>query len=87
MMNKTETIEKVNLALGQIRPFLNDDGGDIELIEVTDDFVVKVKFLGACKDCSMSPMTLKGGVEEAIKKVLPEVKEVITVDELEHTCS
>jgi Fe-S cluster biogenesis protein NfuA len=87
MMNNAETIEKVNLALEQIRPFLNDDGGDIKLIEVTDDFVVKVKFLGACKDCSMSPMTLKGGVEEAIKKVLPEVKEVITVDELEHTCS
>lgn len=87
MMNNAETIEKVNVALEQIRPFLNDDGGDIELIEVTDDFVVKVKFLGACKDCSMSPMTLKGGVEEAIKKVLPEVKEVITVDELKHTCS
>lgn len=85
-MNKTETIEKINVALEQIRPFLNDDGGDIELIEVTDDFIVKVKFLGACKECSMSPMTLKGGVEEAIKKVLPEVKEVITVDELAHTC-
>lgn len=80
-MNKTETIEKINIALEQIRPFLNDDGGDIELIEVTEDNVVKVKFLGACKECSMSPMTLKGGVEEAIKKVLPEVKEVITVDE------
>lgn len=81
MMNKTETIEKINVALEQIRPFLNDDGGDIELIEVTDDFVVKVKFLGACKDCSMSPMTLKGGVEEAIKKVLPEVQSVVMVEE------
>ena len=80
-MDKTEIIEKINVALEQIRPFLKDDGGDIELIEVTDDYVVKVKFLGACKECSMSPMTLKGGVEEAIKKVLPEVKEVITVEE------
>ena len=80
-MNKTETIEKINIALEQIRPFLKDDGGDIELIELTDDKVVKVKFLGACKSCSMSPMTLKGGVEEAIKKVLPEIKEVITVEE------
>ena len=80
-MNRNETIEKVNEALAQIRPFLNDDGGDIELIEVTDDFVVKVKFLGACKECSMSAMTLKGGVEEAIKKVLPEVKEVITTND------
>lgn len=79
--SKEDIIKKINLALDSIRPFLNDDGGDIELIEFTDDNVVKVKFLGACKSCSMSPMTLKGGVEEAIKKVLPEVKEVITVEE------
>ena len=78
--SKQDIINKINLALDSIRPFLNDDGGDIELIEYTDQ-VVKVKFLGACKSCSMSPMTLKGGVEEAIKKVLPEVKEVITVEE------
>ena len=81
MDNKEDIINKINLALDSIRPFLNDDGGDIELIEYTDDHVVKVKFLGACKSCSMSPMTLKGGVEEAIKKVLPNVKEVITVEE------
>ena len=86
-MNQTEIIEKVNSALEQIRPFLNDDGGDIELIEVTDDLTVKVKFLGACKSCSMSPMTLKGGVEDAIKKVIPEIKSVVTIDDLEHACS
>ncbi len=86
-MNRAETIDKINLALEQIRPFLNDDNGDIELIEVTDDFIVKVKFLGACSECSMSPMTLKGGVEEAIKKVLPEVKEVVTIEEHNHSCS
>lgn len=79
---KNDIIEKINLALEQIRPFLNDDGGDIELIEITDDNIVKVKFLGACKECSMSPMTLKGGVEEAIKKVAPEIKEVITIEEI-----
>lgn len=79
--SKEDIINKINAALDSIRPFLNDDGGDIELIEFTDDNVVKVKFLGACKSCSMSPMTLKGGVEEAIKKVLPEVREVIMVEE------
>lgn len=79
--SKQNIINKINEALDAIRPFLNDDGGDIELIEFTDDNVVKVKFLGACKSCSMSPMTLKGGVEEAIRKVFPQVKEVITVDE------
>jgi Fe-S cluster biogenesis protein NfuA len=78
---KKDTIEKINLALEEIRPFLLDDGGDIELIELTEDLVVKVKFLGACKACSMSPMTLKGGVEDAIKRKIPEIKEVITIED------
>jgi len=78
---KKDIITKINLALDEIRPFLKDDGGDIELIELTDDFVVRVKFLGACKSCSMSSMTLKGGVEETIKRRIPEIKEVITIEE------
>ncbi len=80
-VSKKDIIKRINVALEQIRPFLNDDGGDIELIELTEDYVVKVKFLGACKECSMSPMTLKGGVEEAIKKSVPEIKEVITIEQ------
>jgi Fe-S cluster biogenesis protein NfuA len=80
-MNKQEILEKVNQALEQIRPFLNDDGGDIELIEVTDDLFVKVRLLGACKSCSMSSMTIKGGVEESIKRVIPELKGVITIED------
>ncbi|MEJ6735575.1 MAG: NifU family protein [Flavobacteriales bacterium] len=75
-------IDKINLALADIRPYLEDDGGDIELIEVTDDFIVKVKFLGACKSCNMSAMTLKGGVEETIKNAIPEIKAVIAVEEI-----
>ena len=81
-MNNEQLIEKINLALEDIRPYLKDDGGDIELIEVTDDLIVKVKFLGACNDCSMSATTLKGGVEEVIKKSVPEIKEVIAVEEI-----
>jgi len=80
-MNKKELISKINVTLDQIRPFLKDDDGDIELIEVTDDLVVKVKFLGACKSCNMNPSTLKGGVEEAIKKITPEIKAVIAIEE------
>ena len=80
-MNKQETIEKINVALEQVRPFLKDDWGDIELIELTDDMIVKVKFLGACKSCNMSPSTLKGGVEDAIKKLIPEIKAVIAIEE------
>ena len=81
-MNKPEIIERINLALDQIRPYLKDDEGDIEFVEITDDMVVKVKFLGACKSCSMSPSTLKGGIEEAIKKAIPEIKTVIAVEEV-----
>lgn len=81
-MNDPVLIDKINLALADIRPYLEDDGGDIELIEVTDDLIVKVKFLGACKTCTMSAMTLKGGVEEAIKKAIPEIKTVIAIEEI-----
>ena len=76
-------INKIEEALTQVRPYLESDGGDIRLVEVTDDYVVKVKLLGACSDCKVSIMTLKAGVEQAIKKVLPEVKEVVDVDKIE----
>ena len=70
--------EKVEEALNQIRPALVADGGNIELLDV-DDGVVKVKLTGACSDCPMAAMTLKFGVEQALKKQLPEIKEVIAV--------
>jgi len=73
-------INKIEEALTQVRPYLESDGGDIRLVEVTDDYVVKVKLLGACSDCHVSVMTLKAGVEQAIKKVLPEVREVVDID-------
>lgn len=76
-------VNKIEEALTQVRPYLESDGGDIRLVEVTDDYVVKVKLLGACSDCKVSIMTLKAGVEQAIKKVLPEVKEVVDVDKIE----
>ena len=77
-------IDKIEEALAQVRPFLESDGGDIRLIEVTDDYVVKVKLLGACSDCHVSMMTLKAGVEQTIKKELPEVKEVGDIDKIDN---
>jgi Fe-S cluster biogenesis protein NfuA len=71
--------EKVESALNKIRPSLQADGGDVELIEVTPDGVVKVKLTGACGGCPMSQMTLKMGIENIIKQEVPEVKEVIAV--------
>jgi len=75
-------IDKIEEALTTIRPYLESDGGDINLVEVTDDMVVKVKLIGACSSCNVSMMTLKNGVEVAIKNAVPEVKEVIDVTSL-----
>ena len=74
-----KTIDKIEKALTKIRPFLNEDGGDISLVEVTQDMVVKVELTGACSSCNVSMMTLKNGVEVAVKNAVPEVKEVIDV--------
>lgn len=69
--------EKVEAALKKIRPMLQSDGGDIELVDVTDDGVVKVKLTGACGCCPMSQMTLKNAVEQRLKKEVPGIKQVI----------
>ena len=70
--------EKVEAALAQIRPHLQADGGDIELVDVSDG-TVKVRLLGACGGCPMAALTMKGGVERAIKENVPEVVEVIAL--------
>jgi Fe-S cluster biogenesis protein NfuA len=69
--------ERVEQVIGKIRPMLQRDGGDIELVDVVDG-VVKVKLTGACGSCPMSAMTLKMGVESTLKKEIPEVKEVVS---------
>jgi Fe-S cluster biogenesis protein NfuA len=70
--------EKVEKAIAEIRPFLEADGGNIELIDVQEG-VVKVKLLGACGSCPMSQLTLKRGVEARLKAKIPEIKEVVAV--------
>jgi len=71
--------EKVKAVIDEIRPYLKADGGDVELIEVSDDGVVKLRLLGACGHCPMSIMTLKMGIEKRLKERVPEVKEVVAV--------
>jgi Fe-S cluster biogenesis protein NfuA len=68
--------EKVEAALDKVRPFLQRDGGDVELVEVTDDGVVKVRLKGACSGCPGATMTLKNAIEETLKQEIPEVKSV-----------
>jgi Fe-S cluster biogenesis protein NfuA len=79
-LNKEELAIKINESLEELRPHLKADGGDMELVEITDEGIVKVRLLGACSDCSMSLMTIKAGLEEAIKKVAPEIIAVEAVN-------
>ncbi|ACZ62610.1 MULTISPECIES: NifU family protein [Dehalococcoides] len=69
-------LEKVEAVLDKIRPALEADGGNVELVDVVDG-VVKVKLVGACAGCPMSTMTLKNGIERILKREIPEVKEVV----------
>lgn len=73
-------MEKVNHALEDIRPHLAVDGGNIELIEITDDLTVKIKWLGNCEFCSMSTMTMKAGVEQAIRSRVPEIRNLEAIN-------
>jgi Fe-S cluster biogenesis protein NfuA len=74
-----EIVKRIEKSIEEVRPYLQADGGDISLVEVTPDYVVKVKLLGACGSCPFSVQTLKLGVEDKLKKDVPEVKEVVSV--------
>lgn len=75
-----EILERVEASLDTMRPYLNDDGGNVEVVEITDDMVVRVKLLGACSTCPQSFMTMKAGIEEAIKRAVPEIKAVTAIN-------
>jgi Fe-S cluster biogenesis protein NfuA len=73
-------IDKVELALDSIRPYLEADGGNVKIVEITEDLVVRLELTGTCSSCPMSTMTLKAGVEEAIKRAIPEITKVEAVN-------
>lgn len=82
-MSATEQLlSKVNAALDEIRPFLMNDGGNIRLVEITDDMIVRVELEGSCVECSVNQMTLKSGVEMTVKKFAPEILRVEEVRSL-----
>lgn len=80
---KDALIERIEAALESVRPHLAADGGDVEVVEVTDEMIVKVKWLGNCENCFMSIMTMKAGIEEAIKSKVPEIKGVEAINGIE----
>lgn len=78
-MTGQELRRTIEVALDEIRPFLKSDGGDIELLSIEDDSLVKVQLMGTCVDCTVNQMTLKSGVEMTIKKHAPQIKKVVNV--------
>lgn len=81
--NRQQTIDNIQKALSEIRPFLNSDGGDISFIDLKNDGTVHVQLHGACTGCTVNQMTLKSGVEMTIKKHAPEVKQVLEIGMIE----
>ncbi len=79
-MTSEEVKINVEKALDEIRPFLESDGGNISLVSIDDDKLVKVRLEGACVGCSVNQMTLKSGVEMTIKKYVPQIEQVLNVD-------
>jgi Fe-S cluster biogenesis protein NfuA len=81
-MNTTldEITRKIEASLDSIRPYLQADGGNVRINEITDDKIVRLEFVGACGNCSMSTMTFKAGVEAAIKRDVPEVRSIEVVN-------
>lgn len=79
-LTKEELNQKVQNVLEQVRPYLQQDGGDINFVEITDDYTVNVELTGACGTCAFSTMTLKNGVEATLKKALPQIKEVVAIN-------
>lgn len=75
-MNKEEVLKKVNVGLEKVRPFLQSDGGDVKVVDLTESGVLTLEFLGSCSSCSMSNMTFKSGIEENVLREAPEVVSV-----------
>ena len=77
---KSEFLERINASLNDIRPFLKEDGGNVEVVDVTEDNIVHIRWTGNCEACSMSAMTMKAGIEQAIRTKMPEIKGVFAVN-------
>jgi Fe-S cluster biogenesis protein NfuA len=80
LTHSKELLKKVETSLDTMRPYLNNDGGNVEVVEITDDMIVRVKLLGACSTCPQSFMTMKAGIEEAIIRAVPEIKGVTAIN-------
>lgn len=76
----SDLIQQIETALDSLRPYLKDDGGNVEVVEITDDMILKVRLTGNCETCPQSTMTMKAGIEEAVKRSIPQIKEVVAIN-------
>ena len=81
-LEKETLMKRVDTALDTIRPHLKVDGGDVEVVDITDDLTVQVKWLGNCQNCSMSVMTMKAGIEMTVKSQIPEINNIVAINGL-----
>ena len=79
-MDRDSLMNRINKGLDEVRPYLESDGGNLSLVKLTSDFVVFIRFEGACKTCDVNQMTLKLGIESSVKKYAPEIQSVQTID-------
>ncbi|GLU51824.1 NifU family protein [Dyadobacter frigoris] len=77
MDSREKTLELIEQALETVRPYLHADGGDVKLVELTDDLTVRLELLGSCQSCPMSAMTFRAGLEESIRKAVPHINRVV----------
>lgn len=77
---KSELIGRIDAALESVRPHLKVDGGNVEVVGVTEDMKVQIKWMGNCENCNMSTMTLRAGIEEAIRSKIPEIQGVVAIN-------
>ena len=78
--DKEQLIKEVDTALDEIRPHLAVDGGNIEVVDITDDMTVLIKWLGNCEGCNMTAMTMKAGIQETLRNKLPQIKNVVAIN-------
>ena len=79
-----DILKRVEASLDTMRPYLNDDGGNVEVVEITKEMIVRVKLVGACSTCPQSFMTMKAGIEEAVKRAVPEIRGVTAINVSEY---
>jgi len=77
---KADFLKKIDKALDNVRPHLQVDEGDVEVVDITDEMIVKIKWLGNCENCFMSTMTMKAGIEQELKSKFPEIKSVEAIN-------